>query len=228
MTADPPGEPGDRWSPQPGGALDLPGPAGGRGGRMVRAVPGRTETREDTYLVDPRLRGPSVKVRGGGALEVKVYRGSPGILDLAGRARGRMHAIFGGTAFVAAALAGLFFVVSPPSPAGRGRCRGPGHIARGNPLRVMPGDFSAATLAVRWPTLRTGAMANAVNRSTGPQPRSGPLITGTALAGAGTHLLSHRTLYQGDRSAAQGAGEDQVGTSQDRCRRLAERRLRSR
>ena len=47
---------------------------------MVRAVPGRKETREETYLVDPRLRGPSVKVRGGGALEVKVYRGSPGIL----------------------------------------------------------------------------------------------------------------------------------------------------
>jgi hypothetical protein len=32
-----------------------------------------------------------VKVRGGGALEVKVYRGSPGILEVAGRARGRME-----------------------------------------------------------------------------------------------------------------------------------------
>jgi hypothetical protein len=100
---------------------------------MVRAVPGRTETREDTYLVDPRLRGPSVKVRGGGALEVKVYRGSPGILDLAGRARGRMHAIFGGTAFVAAALAGLFFVVSlPPRPGGAGAA------ARGTSRGVTP------------------------------------------------------------------------------------------
>ena len=45
--------------------------------------PARTESREDTYLLDPQLRGLSVKVRGGAALEVKVYRGSPGILDLA-------------------------------------------------------------------------------------------------------------------------------------------------
>jgi hypothetical protein len=51
----------------------------------------RTESREDTYLLDPQLRGLSVKVRGGGALEVKVYRGSPGILEVAGRARGRME-----------------------------------------------------------------------------------------------------------------------------------------
>ena len=32
----------------------------------------------------PELRGLSVKVRGAGALEVKVYRGSPGILQVAG------------------------------------------------------------------------------------------------------------------------------------------------
>ena len=38
------------------------------------------------------MRGLSVKVRGGGALEVKVYRGSPGILEVAGRARGRLEA----------------------------------------------------------------------------------------------------------------------------------------
>ncbi len=49
------------------------------------------ESREDTYLLDPQLRGKSVKVRGGGALEVKVYRESPGILEVAGRARGRME-----------------------------------------------------------------------------------------------------------------------------------------
>jgi hypothetical protein len=53
--------------------------------------PARTEAREDTYLLDPQLRGLSVKVRGGVALEVKVYRGSPGILEVAGRARGRME-----------------------------------------------------------------------------------------------------------------------------------------
>ena len=53
--------------------------------------PARTESREDTYLLDPRLPGLSVKVRGGGALEVKAYRGSPGILEVAGRARGRLE-----------------------------------------------------------------------------------------------------------------------------------------
>ena len=53
--------------------------------------PARTESREDIYLLDPRLRGLSVKVRGGGVLEVKVYCGSPGILEVAGRARGRME-----------------------------------------------------------------------------------------------------------------------------------------
>ncbi len=53
--------------------------------------PAAVESREDTYLLDPQLRGLSVKVRGGGALEVKVYRGSPGILKVPGRARGRME-----------------------------------------------------------------------------------------------------------------------------------------
>ena len=53
--------------------------------------PARTESREDTYLLDPQLPGLSVKVRGGSALEVKAYRGSPGILEMAGRARGRMQ-----------------------------------------------------------------------------------------------------------------------------------------
>ncbi len=59
--------------------------------RWFGRFPARTESREDTYLLDPRLPGLSVKVRGGGALEVKAYRGSPGILDLAGRARGRLE-----------------------------------------------------------------------------------------------------------------------------------------
>ena len=53
--------------------------------------PARVESREDTYLLDPQWRGLSVKVRGGRALEVKVYRGSPGILEVAGRARGRLQ-----------------------------------------------------------------------------------------------------------------------------------------
>jgi hypothetical protein len=53
--------------------------------------PTRMESREDTYLLDPRLPGLSVKIRGGSALEVKAYRGSPGILEVAGRARGRLE-----------------------------------------------------------------------------------------------------------------------------------------
>jgi hypothetical protein len=51
----------------------------------------RAESREDTYLLDPSLRGLSVKVRAGRALEVKVYHGSPGILAVAGSARGRLE-----------------------------------------------------------------------------------------------------------------------------------------
>jgi hypothetical protein len=53
--------------------------------------PAGAESREDTYLLDPPLPGLSVKVRGGEVLEVKVYRGSPGILEVTGRARGRME-----------------------------------------------------------------------------------------------------------------------------------------
>ena len=53
--------------------------------------PAGTESRQDTYLLDPQLRGLSVKVRGGGTLEVKMFRGSPGILEVAGRARGRLE-----------------------------------------------------------------------------------------------------------------------------------------
>ena len=53
--------------------------------------PAEQETREDTYLLSPRLRGLSVKLRAGAALEVKAYQGSAGILDMAGCARGRME-----------------------------------------------------------------------------------------------------------------------------------------
>jgi len=53
--------------------------------------PASVESREDTYLLDPQWRGLSVKVRAGRALEVKVYRGSPGLLEVAGRARGRIE-----------------------------------------------------------------------------------------------------------------------------------------
>jgi len=49
------------------------------------------ESREDAYLLDPGMGGLSVKVRAGQALDVKMFLGSPGILDLPGRARGRLQ-----------------------------------------------------------------------------------------------------------------------------------------
>ena len=49
------------------------------------------ESREDAYLLDPGLGGLSVKVRAGQVLDVKMFLGSPGILDLPGRARGRLQ-----------------------------------------------------------------------------------------------------------------------------------------
>jgi hypothetical protein len=54
--------------------------------------PAETTALEDAYLLDPYLPGLSVKERGGRALEVKMYRGSPGLLEVAGRARGRLEA----------------------------------------------------------------------------------------------------------------------------------------
>ncbi len=67
-------------------------------GRLEAAVtgwfarfPAEVESREDIYLVDPQLGGLSVKLRHGAALEVKVYQGSPGVLEVAGRARGRLE-----------------------------------------------------------------------------------------------------------------------------------------
>jgi hypothetical protein len=59
--------------------------------RWFGRFPAEMESREDTYLLDPPMPGLSVKVRGGGALEVKMFRGSPGMLEVAGRARGQME-----------------------------------------------------------------------------------------------------------------------------------------
>jgi hypothetical protein len=53
--------------------------------------PGGTETRQDAYLLQPRLRGLSVKLRDGGALDVKSYLGSPGALDLPRGGHGRLE-----------------------------------------------------------------------------------------------------------------------------------------
>ena len=70
-----------------------------RPGRLDAAVagwfgrfPAETESREDTYLVNPDLCGLSVKVRAGRALEMKICHGAAGTLEIPGRARGRIQA----------------------------------------------------------------------------------------------------------------------------------------
>jgi hypothetical protein len=68
-----------------------PGPLTASVASWFGRFPAETTTLEDSYLVGPHLPGLSVKVREGRALEVKVYRGSPGLLDVAGRARGRLE-----------------------------------------------------------------------------------------------------------------------------------------
>jgi hypothetical protein len=59
--------------------------------RWFMRFPAETRDFEDIYLLDPHLPGLSVKLRAQRALEVKAYRGSPAILDVAGRARGPMQ-----------------------------------------------------------------------------------------------------------------------------------------
>lgn len=69
----------------------LPGQlAAGMAGWFGR-FPAETITLEDAYLVDPYMPGLSVKVRQRRALEIKVYHGSPGFIEMPGRARGRLE-----------------------------------------------------------------------------------------------------------------------------------------
>ena len=69
----------------------FPGPIETAVTRWFECFPVAVQSRVDTYLLAPDLPGLSVKVRGFGPLEVKLYGGSPGILDVAGRARGRIE-----------------------------------------------------------------------------------------------------------------------------------------
>lgn len=68
----------------------FPGELAGVMAGWFARFPAETTVLEDAYLLDPHLPGLSVKVREGRALEVKVYRGSPGLLEVAGCARGRL------------------------------------------------------------------------------------------------------------------------------------------
>jgi hypothetical protein len=91
MTAEPPQSPVTEAVRSPEVRWIFPGQLEAAVAGWFGRFPAAVESREDTYLLDPRLRGLSVKVRGGGALEVKAYRGSPGILEVAGRARGPLQ-----------------------------------------------------------------------------------------------------------------------------------------
>jgi hypothetical protein len=53
--------------------------------------PAQTIALRDAYLMDPYLPGLSMKVREGRALEVKAHHGSPGLLEVTGRAHGRLE-----------------------------------------------------------------------------------------------------------------------------------------
>jgi hypothetical protein len=91
MTAEPPGSPVTEGLRSLEVRWIFPGQLEAAVARWFGRFPAETQSRQDTYLLNPQLHGLSVKVRGGGALEVKVHRGSPGILDLPGRARGRIQ-----------------------------------------------------------------------------------------------------------------------------------------
>ena len=53
--------------------------------------PAQVTALDDAYLLDPYLPGLSVKVRARRVLEVKAYRGTPGLLEVTGHARGRLE-----------------------------------------------------------------------------------------------------------------------------------------
>jgi hypothetical protein len=84
MTAEPPESPVTEGVPSLEVRWIFPGQLETAMARWFGRFPAWTESRDDAYLLDPQLRGLSVKVRGGGALQVKVYRGSPGILEVPG------------------------------------------------------------------------------------------------------------------------------------------------
>ena len=103
--------------------------------RWFARFPATAESRVDAYLVDPPLPGLSVKVRGGGALEVKAYRDSPGILEVPGRARGRLETWFKWS-----------FPVSPLGPGAGGP---PGWRRVGKRRRISRFPLASGQIAAR-------------------------------------------------------------------------------
>ncbi len=85
----------ERLAAGPAGSLEarwiMSGPLPALMREWFARFPASLETREDIYLVRPRLAGLSVKLRDGVALEVKSYLGDAGIIDLPQRCRGRLE-----------------------------------------------------------------------------------------------------------------------------------------
>ena len=102
--------------------------------------------------------GLSVKVRGGGALEVKMHRGSPGILEVAGRARGRMES-----------WQKWSFPFSPlrqdSGAAGGGDLERALRSRLAGPVPLNPRDHQS------WPRVRT-SVSSTSHHSSPPSPRS--------------------------------------------------------
>ncbi len=118
----------------------FPGKLATGAARWFGRFPARTESREDTYLMDPQLRGLSVKLRAAGALEVKAYSGSPGILEVPDRARGRLES-----------WRKWSFPFSPPSP---GSVDSPGWIPVRKTRHIS--RFSLASLQAMAPNAGLG------------------------------------------------------------------------
>lgn len=88
-------EPPARWDGEGVRSLEMrwifPGRPAAAMARWFGRFPAQTTALEDVYLLDPHLPGLSVKVRERRALEIKAHRGSPGPVELAGPARGRLE-----------------------------------------------------------------------------------------------------------------------------------------
>ena len=95
-------EPGEGGRPPPAGMVRegtpslevrwiFPGQMETGVARWLGRFPAETDSRADIYLVNPELRGLSVKIRAGTALEVKEYRGSRGTLLVGARVSGHLQ-----------------------------------------------------------------------------------------------------------------------------------------
>lgn len=139
--------------------------------RWFECFPVAVQSRVDTYLLSPDLPGLSVKVRGFGPLEVKLYGGSPGILDVAGRARGRIESwqkwsfpLRPAGPFPRPARSAHLARTSPGQPAGDRFARGGGSAAfrpagRRAPRWNSPRSIPAAGPGGRWRSKRTARPA---------------------------------------------------------------------